>query len=168
VRVLVLGGDGMLGHKVFQVLSLTHEVSASFVSARGRWTTFPMYRDMREERLVGGVDAASLQSVVRALGRSKPDVVVNCIGIVKQLKEANDPVLALTVNAVFPHLLADLCRATGARLIHVSTDCVFSGRKGMYTEEDVPDADDLYGRSKSLGEVGGSGCLTIRDRKSVV
>ena len=162
MRALILGGDGMLGHKAFQVLAQTHEVWASFLSLRGLWTTFPTYDRVPRERLIGGVDAADFHSVVRALARSKPDVVVNCVGIIKQLEEANDPILALTINAVFPHRLADLCTATGARLIHVSTDCVFSGRQGMYTEDDVSDAEDLYGRSKFLGEVGGPGCLTIR------
>jgi dTDP-4-dehydrorhamnose reductase len=152
----------MLGHKAFQVLSQTHEVWASFLTLRGSWTTLPTYDGIPRERLIGGVDAADFLSVVRALARSKPDVVVNCVGIIKQLEAANDPVLALTINAVFPHRLADLCAATGARLIHVSTDCVFSGRKGMYTEHDISDAEDLYGRSKFLGEVGSPGCLTIR------
>jgi len=152
VRLLVLGGDGMLGHKVFQVLAEPHEVTASFLSARGAWTTFPMYERTPKERLLGGVNAADFHSVVRAMARARPEVVVNCIGIIKQLEEANDPIPALTFNSVFPHRLADLCAATGARLIHMSTECVFSGRKGNYTEDDTPD-EDLYGRSKFLGEV---------------
>src|SRR5207253_2340396 len=73
-----------------------------------------------------------------------------------------DPVVCLSINSLFPHRLARLCHAAKARLIHVSTDCVFSGRKGNYTEADQPDAEDLYGRSKLLGEVQGPGCLTLR------
>jgi dTDP-4-dehydrorhamnose reductase len=162
MRILVLGGDGMLGHKVYQVLAAGHEVAATFLSASGAWTTFPMYEGAAAELMLGGVDAGDFHTVVRAVARARAQVVINCIGIIKQLEEANDPILALTVNAVFPHRLADLCAATGARLIHMSTDCVFSGRKGRYTEGDVSDAEDLYGRSKYLGEVDRPGCLTIR------
>ena len=95
--------------------------------------------------------------------RCEPDVVVNCIGIIKQLKEANDPVLSHHPELALP-APAGRCSAqrAGARLVHISTDCVFSGRKGMYTEDDLPDADDLYGRTKLLGEVDRADCLTIR------
>ena len=137
-------------------------MTATFRTPAGAWRSFPMYKDLSPDRLLGGVDAGDLHSVVRAVAAAQPQVVVNCIGIVKQLEEAKDPVLTLTINALFPHRLADLCAAAGARLIHVSTDCVFSGRKGRYTEDDLPDAEDLYGRSKFLGEVDRPGCLTIR------
>jgi dTDP-4-dehydrorhamnose reductase len=162
MKVLVLGGDGMLGHKVVQVLADRHEVTATFQSARGAWTTFPMYERAPAERTLGGVDAVAFDTVVRAFAAARPEVVINCIGIIKQLEEAHDPIVTLTLNALLPHRLADLCAASGARLIHLSTDCVFSGRKGGYTEDDVSDAEDLYGRSKFLGEVDGPGCLTIR------
>ena len=91
-----------------------------------------------------------------------PDVVVNTIGIIKQLPAAKDPIVSIAVNSLFPHRLARLCQATSARLIHIGTDCVFSGRKGMYVEDDVPDPEDLYDRSKLLGEVAGPACLTLR------
>jgi dTDP-4-dehydrorhamnose reductase len=99
---------------------------------------------------------------VRAIAAVKPDVVVNCIGIVKQLDAAHDPVPSISVNALFPHRLAALVQAADARLLHVSTDCVFSGRGGGYTEADEPDPVDLYGRTKLLGEVVGAGALTVR------
>jgi dTDP-4-dehydrorhamnose reductase len=162
MRVLILGGEGMLGHKVFQVLSQRFETYATFRDARGPWATFPMYAVAEPDRLLGGVDALDFPSVVRAFGKAKPEVVINCIGIIKQLKEASDPIISLTLNSLFPHHLADLCQAIGARLFHISTDCVFSGRKGNYTEDDVPDAEDLYGRTKLLGELNRPGCLTIR------
>jgi dTDP-4-dehydrorhamnose reductase len=92
----------------------------------------------------------------------RPQVVINCIGIVKQLPAAKDSLQSILVNALFPHRLARLCQAIGARLIHFSTDCVFSGRRGGYVEDDVADADDLYGRTKFLGEVSYDGCLTLR------
>jgi len=112
-------------------------------------------------RTTTGVSAESFDSVESAVAARDPDVVVNCIGIVKQAAEARDPLVSITVNSLFPHRLAQLCRARGARLIHVSTDCIFSGRDGMYGENDIPDPVDLYGRSKLLGEVD-DGCLTIR------
>jgi dTDP-4-dehydrorhamnose reductase len=103
-----------------------------------------------------------MDSVVGAFARVRPDAVVNCIGIIKQFKEAHEYLPSITINALFPHRLTELARATGTQMIHVSTDCVFSGRKGSYTESDVPDAEDLYGRTKHLGEVTGPGCLTLR------
>jgi dTDP-4-dehydrorhamnose reductase len=111
---------------------------------------------------ITGVDATDYDSIARAIAEVKPEVVINCIGIIKQLKAAKDPIISLSINSLFPHRLAILCRAAATRMIHISTDCVFSGRKGMYTEDDVSDAEDLYGRTKYLGEVGYPGCLTIR------
>src|SRR5262249_28711798 len=89
-------------------------------------------------------------------------VVVNCIGIVKQRQAAEDPISSIAVNAFFPHKLAALCKLAQARLVHISTDCVFSGRKGHYVETDFADAEDLYGRSKLLVEVESESCLTLR------
>ena len=162
MRVLILGGEGMLGHKVFQVLSGRFETFATFRSVNGLWTRYPMYVNVGRSRTIGGVDAMDFDTVVWAFARVKPDVVINCIGIIKQLKEAKDPIISINLNSLFPHRLAELCAATGARMLHMSTDCVFSGRKGNYTEDDVPDAEDLYGRTKLLGEVNREGCLTIR------
>ena len=160
MKVLILGGDGMLGHKAYQILSHRFDTYATFRNPDGAWTSFPIYQD--RSNAVSGVNAVDFGSVVRAVGRVKPDVVINCIGVIKQLKESNDPIISLKVNSLFPHRLADLCMAAGTRLFHISTDCVFSGRKGNYTEDDVLDAQDLYGRTKLLGEVDGPGCLTIR------
>ncbi len=162
MRVLVLGGEGMLGHKVFQVLSLRFDTVATFLDSDGLWRQFPQYADVPESRLIGGVDALRFETVVAALEQTRPDAVINCVGIIKQLKEASDPILTITLNSLLPHRLADLCAGLGARLVHMSTDCVFSGRKGAYTEDDLPDPEDLYGRSKLLGEVERPGCLTIR------
>jgi len=162
MRVLILGGEGMLGHKVFQVLSTRFETYATFRETNGVWMQYPMYVGAKPERLAAGIDAMDFHCVVRVFAQVKPDVVVNCIGIIKQVKESSDPILSLTLNSLFPHRLADLCAATGTRMFHLSTDCVFSGRKGGYREDDSSDVDDLYGRSKSLGEVNRPGCLTIR------
>jgi len=160
MRVLVLGGEGMLGHKVYQVLGERFETFATFVSSQGPWAELPMYAG--SGRTVPGVNALDLQSMVRAFAKVKPDVVVNCIGIVKQLEEAQDAILTIRVNSLFPHQLAELCAAARARMFHFSTDCVFTGTKGKYTEADPPDARDLYGRTKMLGEVDRPGCVTLR------
>jgi dTDP-4-dehydrorhamnose reductase len=157
-RVLVLGGTGMLGHKIVQML---RERVATWVAVRS--PDRPYYEGLFDsDRLLTGVDAANFDSVIRACAGARPHVVVNCVGVVKQRREAADPLPALAVNALFPHRLAGLTRALGARLLHVSTDCVFAGTRGGYTEDDIPDATDLYGRSKLLGEVTGPGCLTLR------
>ncbi|MDD5265377.1 MAG: SDR family oxidoreductase [Candidatus Bipolaricaulis sp.] len=139
--LLVLGSSGMLGHKLCQVASQSIETIG-----------------IGRER----VDARDIRTAERALADTRPDVVVNCIGIVKQSPLAQDPLESITVNALFPHQLATICRDVGARLIHLSTDCVFSGRKGMYSEADRPDPVDSYGMTKLLGEVDEPGCLTIR------
>jgi dTDP-4-dehydrorhamnose reductase len=117
---------------------------------------------LAQELLLGNVSVENFDSIMRAIALAKPQYVVNCIGIVKQQLAAKDPLPSISVNALFPHRLAQVCQAAGIRLIHISTDCVFSGRKGNYLETDVADAEDLYGRTKLLGEVGGEGCLTLR------
>ena len=109
----------------------------------------------------GGVDLTR-DEIRRLLDDVAPTVVVNAAGLVKQRPEGSDPVAAMAVNALLPHRLSARCRASGARLLHVSTDCVFSGARGRYTEADSPDPVDLYGRSKWLGEVATAGCLTLR------
>jgi dTDP-4-dehydrorhamnose reductase len=159
VRTLILGGTGMLGHKLWQALRGRDE---TWVTLRGETARYAHLGLFPADRAIGGVDAGDFDTVVRACEAARPHLVVNCIGVVKQLKAAHDPIVSLTVNALFPHRLSGVCRATGARLIHFSTDCVFSGCKGNYTEADQPDADDLYGRTKLLGEVAGPGGLTLR------
>jgi dTDP-4-dehydrorhamnose reductase len=158
-RVLIFGAAGMLGHKLTQVSRERFETWTSVRGEAGRYERFGLFEP---SRLCAGVDVRDISAVERTIAAARPDVVVNAAGIVKQRPEAQDVDLSLAVNAVFPHQLAALCRAVGARLIHVSTDCVFSGRTGSYTEDDVPDAEDLYGRSKLLGEAPGEGVLIIR------
>lgn len=159
MRVLILGAAGMLGHKLCQSY---RERFDTWATVRGNGQTLSRYNLLVPERLLGGVDADNFDSIFRALATVRPDVVINCIGIIKQLPSAKDPIVSLEINSLFPHRLANLCQAIGARLFHISTDCVFSGRKGMYTEDDSSDAEDLYGRTKFLGEVSGPGCITLR------
>jgi dTDP-4-dehydrorhamnose reductase len=111
---------------------------------------------------VPGVDVESLDSLTRMFATVQPDMVINCVGIVKQLADANDPLIALPINSLLPHRLARLAQVAGARLVHMSTDCVYSGSKGFYVEADLPDAYDLYGRSKLLGEVDYPNAITLR------
>lgn len=158
--VLVLGASGMLGHTVARSFAERFRVLAS---CRTRPRSLPaLSRSLSKVQWIDKVEATSIASIQNALQASRPDAVINCIGIVKQATAAADTWRVMQVNALFPHQLADLCEASGARLIHISTDCVFSGRSGSYRETDMPDADDLYGRSKQLGEVIRPGCLTIR------
>ena len=161
LRVLVLGGTGMVGHKMFQVLS-----------SRPHLEVYATARDLRglEEhfdagvlpRIRTGVDAADFDTIIRALASVQPDVVVNCIGLIKQLPLAEDPLTAITVNAQLPHRISLICRAAKARMVQIGTDCVFDGTRGGYREEDPSDAKDLYGRTKYLGEVTYPHCITLR------
>lgn len=100
-----------------------------------------------------GIDVLDQDALVDVMQEIKPDVVINCVGLIKQLKSANDPLSVLPINSMLPHRLAKLCALSGARLLHISTDCVFSGNKGSYKETDLSDAEDLYGKSKYIGEV---------------
>lgn len=159
MRVLILGAAGMLGHKLWQTLERRFD---TWAAVRSNYRGYARYGLFDPNRTLCECNVFDFDSVVRVLVTVRPDVVINCIGIIKQLPTAKDPSVSLTVNSLFPHRLANLCQAAGARLLHISTDCVFSGRKGMYTENDVSDAEDLYGRTKFLGEVDAPGCLTLR------
>jgi dTDP-4-dehydrorhamnose reductase len=106
-----------------------------------------------QARWITKVHAERDDDLAAAFAQCRPDVVINAVGVVKQLQSASDPVTAITLNSLLPHRIAALCGPSGARLIHISTDCVFTGARGNYGESDVPDARDLYGRSKLLGEI---------------
>ena len=159
MRVLILGGSGMLGHKLWQTLAPRFD---AYVTFRGDVRAYARAGLFDPARSIDGVSAQDFDSVARAFAAARPEAVVNCVGIVKQDAAARDPLMSIEVNALFPHRLAQLARASGARLVHLSTDCVFSGRAGDYDERARPDAEDLYGRTKLLGEVACEGCLTIR------
>lgn len=159
LRVLILGGSGMLGHQLVQSWARRFDVWATL---RGSFAGVERFGFFEREKIIENVSADNFDSVVNAFAVVRPDIVVNCIGVIKQLKTAKDPIPTLLTNSIFPHRVAALCRAAGARFITVSTDCVFSGERGNYSEADTPDAADLYGRSKNLGEVDAENCLTIR------
>ena len=158
-RVLIFGAGGMLGHKLYQQFRDRFDTWATI---RGQYGRYGRYKLFDPERICGNVDAYDFDSVERTMQSVHPDVVINCIGIVKQLAAAKDPIPSIELNALWPHRLAALCRANGARMLHISTDCVFNGLRGNYSETDPSDAYDLYGRTKFLGEVGNPGTLTLR------
>ena len=159
MKVLVIGGTGMLGHKVVQVLSPQFDVTCTI---RGSFASVEPLGIFSRDSTVENVNVEDIESVAEAIRSSKPDVVINCVGVIKQLPTSKDVIKTLTINAIFPHQLAALAEQLGFRLITVSTDCVFAGTKGNYTEDDPADALDLYGRSKQLGEVIDDRNLTIR------
>ena len=160
MRILVLGASGMLGNAMIRALSEKEgwEVYGTVRSSDVKRFFSP---DIAE-RLLTGVDVESHDALVKVFDQVRPDVVINCIGLIKHLPGADDPLLALPINTLFPHRLARHCETVEARLIHISTDCVFNGQKGGYTEEDPTDAQDLYGLSKYLGEVNYPHSITLR------
>lgn len=160
MKLAVLGVSGMLGNAAFRILSARYPGSV-YGTTRSRVP--PKLWELRLGRQIAtGIEVENLDALVRFLGEIRPDVVINCIGIVKQIPLSKDPLVAIPINAVFPHRLARLSNLVGARLIHVSTDCVFTGNRGNYIESDTPDAEDLYGRSKLLGEVDYPNAVTLR------
>lgn len=159
-RVLVIGASGMLGNAVLRLFSQSpsYQVFGSVRSFAAR----RLLPESLQESVFTGVDGENIDSLMHLFGVVCPDVVINCVGLVKQLTEADDPLAAIPINALLPHRLARLCEVARARLIHLSTDCVFAGTKGMYKESDAADATDLYGRSKYLGEVDYPHAITLR------
>lgn len=149
----------MLGHQLWRRFQTAHDV---WVTLRRPVASYAAYGLFDADRTISGVDAASVDDLAAAVRKVRPDAVINCIGVIKQLEAARDPLTSLTINSLLPHRLAALCKPVGARLVHISTDCVFSGRRGAYSEEDIPDAEDLYGRTKYLGEVQEPHCITLR------
>ncbi len=159
-RVLVLGASGMLGSALLRYISSTDGFEV-FGAARNPGTKRHFCPPVADRLLIGH-DVCNGDHLLDLFEKVKPDCVINCVGLVKQLDQAKDPLSAIPINSLLPHRLANLCRFVNARLIHLSTDCVFSGAKGGYLESDAPDADDVYGRSKLLGEVGYDHTITLR------
>jgi len=159
MRILVFGASGMLGHKLIQQLSPHAEV---WGTVRGPAEMLTRYGLFDASRIVPNIDAGDATSIFSAISETKPDVVINAVGVVKQLPSAKDFIGTLSINSLFPHRLAQLSAEFGFRLLTISTDCVFDGVQGNYTESDKTNADDLYGKSKNLGEVTYGNALTLR------
>ncbi len=149
----------MLGHAI---LSRWQDRFDVFGVMRGKFERIERLRILERGRAFDGVDVRDEGSVRMVVEAVRPDVIFNAVGIIKQLPNSKNVVETLEINSIFPHRLAGLAAEFGARLVNVSTDCVFSGSKGMYTESDQPDALDLYGISKRFGEVAEGNCLTVR------
>lgn len=158
-RILILGASGMLGHTALRYFAAQPDFEV-FGGLRRRHAALQAMAPTA--KLIAGVDVENSDALAALLAQVRPQVVINAIGVVKQLAAADDPLVALPINALLPHRLARLCELVGARLVHMSTDCVFTGRRGGYTEDDAPDALDLYGRSKLLGEVDYPHAITLR------
>lgn len=159
MRVLILGGDGALGHQLVRSWSERHHVSATVRRADSPLTTAVWASRCQ---VFDGVEAADIARVDAVLDASAPDAVVNAIGLVKQRPSGRDTRSCLEVNALFPLRLLELCAARRVRLVQMSTDCVFTGRTGGYTERDPVDAQDAYGLSKYLGELRDAPAVTLR------
>lgn len=151
MRILVLGVTGMLGSAMFRVLNgdSSNEVWGTLRS-NSALRSFP---EKDHCRLISGVNVLDLQGLINVFDKVRPEVVINCVGLIKQLEESKNPLTVLPINSMLPHQLASLCNLMNARLVHISTDCVFDGSKGGYLESDVSNAVDLYGKSKFIGEL---------------
>lgn len=161
MKIIILGATGMLGNAVFRVLG-----AQASLDVRGTIRSPSAARVFNQDlqaRLISHVDVLDQDCLIDLFRKHKPDVVINCVGLIKQFDTANDPLAVLPINAMLPHRLLRLCEAVGARLVHISTDCVFSGSQGGYKETDRSDAYDLYGKSKYIGEVVDSAsAITLR------
>jgi dTDP-4-dehydrorhamnose reductase len=162
MKIIVLGAAGMLGHKMFQVLQARFPNTCATMHGSVNDRGLSNISLFQHGKVFAHVDAENFPSLSSLLRRLEPDVVVNCIGVIKQRTEAKAAIPSITLNALLPHLLAEVCSEWGGRLIHFSTDCVFSGERGNYTEDDPSDAKDLYGKTKYLGEVATDNAITLR------
>jgi dTDP-4-dehydrorhamnose reductase len=160
MKILVLGASGMIGSAIYKTLSKTQSLDV-WGSLRDNGTRNFFLPQLQSKLIITG-DCVDLNSIVQAINQVRPNVVINCIGLTKHKTEAADPLKALPINALMPHQLATVCDLIEARLIHISTDCVFSGKKGGYVESDVTDAVDIYGKSKAFGEILPPNAITLR------
>ena len=161
IKILILGVSGMLGSSAYRLFAASPGISVTGTARSLRdLGALPLHD---RAKIVGDIDANDTDAIIRILGEEKPEVVINCVGVIKQLAASKESLTSIAINSLFPHRLAQLTAAANARLIHISTDCVFSGDKGSsYLESDFPDARDLYGRTKLLGEVDYPHAVTLR------
>jgi len=159
-RILILGASGMLGHMLVRILSPHHNVVGTTSSKYNEKSH--LARILSEESWVDQVDVRNLSNVEKTIRDTKADVVINCVGVIKQKMESSNILDAILINSLIPHQLANICNQTQSRLIHFSTDCVFDGSPGIKKVDDVPNATDLYGTTKRLGEVNYAPVLTLR------
>ena len=150
----------MIGHKLWQALAAGNndDIVGTLHGQRDAFARYALF----DERIIEQFEAADFEGVTSVLNRIRPSVIVNCIGITKRKSEASDVAKMFMINARFPHHLARWAAGNGARVIQFSTDCVFDGADGNYSERSVVTAPDLYGQTKYFGELDYDHCLTIR------
>jgi len=158
MKILILGGNGMLGHQFLRSWQGSHDVKVTLRGERDEYGGGLF----TQQNSFAGVDVSSMDALDAVMQSFEPEAVVNAIGVTKQRADGCSLIPTIAINALFPHRLADICAEYGARLVHMSTDCIFSGKSGFYDEQAMPDAEDLYGRSKFLGEVDQSHVITLR------
>lgn len=162
MNVLVLGAGGMLGHKMFQVLRERFPDTVGTIRGAIKDEFYRNIDLFHKGNVIENINTEDFPALENKLSDLQPQVIVNCIGIIKQRPGAVAPIPNITLNALLPHKLAKICDQVGGRLIHFSTDCVFSGKRGGYLEDDLSDAEDLYGKTKYLGEVAAEHAVTLR------
>jgi dTDP-4-dehydrorhamnose reductase len=159
MRILILGVSGLIGHKLLQELSLDFEVFGTLRRNKIEYGDLALFDG---ENIIENIDILDFESLTKVFRAINPEVILNCIGITKRKIDINYPALAISINAYFPHKLASWAKEYQKRVIHFSTDCVFDGKIGNYNEESLTTAEDIYGRTKALGEINYNHTLTIR------
>jgi len=159
MKILIIGGSGMLGHKLLQIWQNKFDV---WTIVRENFQYYEKYKIYESDKTLDNINIQNINLLKEKIKQIEPDVVVNAVGIIKQVPLAKNVINTLLINSIFPHQLSELAEEFEFRLINISTDCVFSGEKGNYSESDLADAQDLYGKSKHLGEVVTGNCLTLR------
>ncbi|TGK51910.1 SDR family oxidoreductase [Leptospira kanakyensis] len=152
MKILILGTSGMLGSATYRLLpEYGHEVFGTLRQSKQTESITNFFPNSKN--LIYNIDVLNTDHLNQVITQIRPDVIINCVGIIKQLNISIDPLYVLPINSLLPHRLAELAFRVGARLVHISTDCVFDGKVGNYKETDKANADDLYGKSKELGEI---------------
>ena len=160
MRIIVLGASGLMGHQLWRYLS--EKSDSVYATLLRKKRAYPFTRLFECDRVIENVDACDFERLKRVLETISPDIVINCIGVTKRKEPVGNAIPSLTLNALLPHVLKDWSMQRNARVINFSTDCVFDGAVGNYSEDSPPTAIDLYGRTKSLGEIGTPCGLTLR------
>lgn len=160
MRIIILGGTGMLGHMLWQHFSLC--MPDTYTTIRHNRNRYEKYGFFKSKNVIDSLDVNDFKELTGVLKCVRPDIILNCIGVTKRRKEANVAIQSITINALFPHKLAAWGYENSAKVINFSTDCVFDGDQGNYDEESLPNATDLYGKTKALGEIQGTNALTLR------
>jgi len=160
MRILILGGSGMLGHKLWQRLSA--RFPDTHATIRGKRSTYARYGIFTDHRVIEDVDALDFSRLAGIMGELRPDFILNCVGVTKRREQAGDPIPSIELNALLPHRLAAWGASVAAKVVNFSTDCVFNGRTGNYREEIGVCPDTRYGMTKALGDEGQENLLTLR------